>query len=126
SCNIVDISSVAQKNITRNKDLLKVHIPDFQFMTGLQIVEAMAQATGILGELMVETLSAPVVEKAEVGRRTIMLAGIYNVRGNRPFIPGDVIVLKARLVIKKTNICITVLVAKVDVQIDCSTELMSS
>ncbi|MDE4938543.1 3-hydroxyacyl-[acyl-carrier-protein] dehydratase FabZ, partial [Francisella tularensis subsp. holarctica] len=72
---VEDITIVAKKNFTINEYFFNGHFPDFPVMPGVLIVEAMSQATAILGELMAETLFAHVVEKAVGGRITFMLAG---------------------------------------------------
>ncbi|MFV9930798.1 MAG: 3-hydroxyacyl-ACP dehydratase FabZ [Francisella endosymbiont of Hyalomma asiaticum] len=123
---IEDRTIVAQKNVTVNEDFFNGHFPDFPVMPGVLIVEAMAQATAILGELMAETLFAHVVEKVGGGRRTFMLAGIDKVRVKKPVVPGDVLVIESRMVKQKNIICTAESVAKVDRQVVCSAELMAA
>ncbi|MFV9924291.1 MAG: 3-hydroxyacyl-ACP dehydratase FabZ [Francisella endosymbiont of Hyalomma scupense] len=123
---IEDRTIVAQKNVTVNEDFFNGHFPDFPVMPGVLIVEAMAQATAILGELMAETLFAHVVEKAGGGRRTFMLAGIDKVRVKKPVVPGDVLVIESRMVKQKNIICTAESVTKVDGQVVCSAELMAA
>lgn len=124
--NIEERSIVAQKNVTINEDFFNGHFPEFPVMPGVLIVEAMAQATAILGELMAETLFADVVKRAGGGRRTFMLAGIDKVRVKKPVVPGDVLIIESRMVKQKNIICTAESVAKVDGQIVCSSQLMAA
>ncbi|ASG68580.1 3-hydroxyacyl-[acyl-carrier-protein] dehydratase FabZ [Francisella halioticida] len=117
---------IAQKNVTINEDFFNGHFPDFPVMPGVLIVESMAQATAILGELMAETLFAHVVKKAGGGRRTFMLAGIDKVRVKRPVVPGDILMIESRMVKQKNIICTAKSVAKVDGQVVCSANLMAA
>ena len=119
-------SIVAQKNVTINEEFFNGHFPEFPVMPGVLIVEAMAQATAILGELMAETLFSDVVAKAGGGRRTFMLAGIDNVRIKRPVVPGDVLIIESRVIKTKNIICQAESVAKVDGQIVCKASLLAA
>ncbi|APC96365.1 3-hydroxyacyl-ACP dehydratase FabZ [Francisella frigiditurris] len=123
---IEERSIIAQKNVTVNEEFFNGHFPEFPVMPGVLIVEAMAQATAILGELMAEKLFAEVVAKHGGGRRTFMLAGIDKVRVKRPVMPGDVLIIESRMVKQKNIICTAQSVAKVNDQIVCSAELMAA
>ena len=118
----------AQKNVTVNEDFFNGHFPDFPVMPGVLIVEAMAQATAILGELLAETLFADVIAKqgGKDVRRTFMLAGIDKVRVKRPVMPGDVLIIESTMVKQKNIICTAKSVAKVDGQVVCSADLMAA
>lgn len=124
--NVEEKSIVAQKNVTINEEFFNGHFPDFPVMPGVLIVEAMAQATAILGELMAETLFSDVVAKAGGGRRTFMLAGIDNVRIKRPVVPGDVLIITSQVVKTKNIICQAKSVATVDGQIVCKADLLAA
>jgi len=119
---------VAQKNVTVNEDFFNGHFPDFPVMPGVLIVEAMAQATAILGELLAETLFADVIAKqgGKDVRRTFMLTGIDKVRVKRPVMPGDVLIIESTMIKRKNIICTAHSVAKVDGQIVCSADLMAA
>ncbi|MCL4110976.1 UNVERIFIED_CONTAM: hypothetical protein GTU68_030168 [Idotea baltica] len=110
-------SIVAQKNVTINEDFFNGHFPDFPVMPGVLLVEAMAQATAILG----------VVAKAGVGeRRTFMLAGIDKVRIKRPVVPGDVLIIESQVIKVKSIVCTAKSVVKVNDQVVCSADLMAA
>jgi len=124
--NVEEKSIVAQKNVTINEDFFNGHFPDFPVMPGVLIVEAMAQATAILGELMAERLFADAVAKAGGGRRTFMLAGIDKVRVKRPVVPGDVLIIESQVTKVKNIICQAKSVAKVNGQVVCTADLLAA
>ena len=71
----------AIKNITMNEPVFMGHFPGNPIFPGVLLLEAMAQATGLLGFKMMEN---------EVGKDEIYLfAGIDNARFKRPVTPGD-------------------------------------
>ncbi len=124
--NVAEQSIEAQKNVTINEDFFNGHFPEFPVMPGVLIVEAMAQATAILGALMAETLFADVVAKAGGGRRTFMLAGIDNVRIKKPVVPGDVLIITSQVVKTKNIICQAKSVATVNDEIVCKADLLAA
>ena len=71
---------VAIKNVTINEEFFLGHFPGFPVMPGVLIVEAMAQAGGILA---MHTLGEA------LGDRTIFFMSIENARFRRPVTPGD-------------------------------------
>lgn len=88
-------SLTAIKNVTVNEPFFQGHFPQKAIMPGVLIVEALAQATGLLG---FRTMS-------EIPRDDLlyMLVGVDNVRFKRQVIPGDQLTLKVNLQ-KKTRI----------------------
>ena len=88
-------SLTAFKNVTANEPFFQGHFPQIAIMPGVLIIEALAQATGLLG---FRTMS-------EIPRDDLlyMLVGVDNVRFKRQVIPGDQLVLKVQLV-KKSRI----------------------
>ncbi len=86
----------AIKNVTVNEPFFQGHFPQKAIMPGVLIIEALAQATGLLG---FRTMS-------EVAREDLlyMLVGVDNVRFKRQVIPGDQLVLKVRLEKKSRSI----------------------
>ncbi|GAB4222128.1 MAG: 3-hydroxyacyl-ACP dehydratase FabZ [Francisella sp.] len=124
--NVEEKSIVAQKNVTINENFFNGHFPDFPVMPGVLILETMAQATSILGELIAEKLFADVLAKEGKKRRTFMLAGIDKVRIKSPVVPGDVLIIESKMIKKKNIICTAESVAKVDGKVVCSAELMAA
>jgi len=82
-------SLTAIKNVSVNEPQFTGHFPDVPIMPGVLILEALAQATGLLGfRTMSEEPSSDLL---------YMLVGVDNVRFKRQVVPGDQITLKARL-----------------------------
>lgn len=71
---------VAVKNITMNEPFFQGHFPGRPIMPGVLIVEAAAQAGGILA-----LLSTP----EHLGNPSIFLMGLDKVRFRQPVVPGD-------------------------------------
>jgi 3-hydroxyacyl-[acyl-carrier-protein] dehydratase len=85
----------AIKNVTANEPFFQGHFPQKAIMPGVLIIEALAQATGLLGfRTMSEIPSDDLL---------YMLVGVDNVRFKRQVIPGDQLVLKVKL-LKKSRI----------------------
>lgn len=83
-------SLTAIKNISVNEPQFTGHFPDVPIMPGVLIIEALAQATGLLGfRTMSEEPSDDLL---------YMLVGVDNVRFKRQVVPGDQMVLKAKLI----------------------------
>ena len=79
----------AIKNVSVNEPYFIGHFPQTSIMPGVLIIEALAQATGILGfRTMSETPRDDLL---------YMLVGVDDVRFKRQVIPGDQLMLKARL-----------------------------
>ncbi len=82
-------SLTAIKNVSVNEPFFTGHFPEQPIMPGVLIIEALAQATGLLGfRTMSEEPSEDVL---------YMLVGVDNVRFKRQVVPGDQLVLKARI-----------------------------
>lgn len=89
-------SIVAYKNISINEGIFNGHFPQAPIFPGVLIVEAMAQASGILG---FRTL-----DKTPEDGSVYMLVGIDDVRFKRKVIPGDQLRLEAKVVSEKRGI----------------------
>ena len=73
---------VAQKNLTINEAFFQGHFPDIPLMPGVLILEALAQAGGVLFHL-----------KGHKEKIAVLLA-INNAKFRQPVRPGDVLYLK--------------------------------
>ncbi len=71
---------VALKNISINEPFFQGHFPGRPIMPGVLIIEALAQAGGILA-----LLSTP----ENLGNPSIFLLGMDKVRFRKPVLPGD-------------------------------------
>jgi 3-hydroxyacyl-[acyl-carrier-protein] dehydratase len=74
---------VARKNVTSNEPFFNGHFPAMPIMPGVLIVEALAQAAGLL-----VAYDRPFEPGAY-----LLFAGIDNVRFRLPVVPGDVLTL---------------------------------
>jgi 3-hydroxyacyl-[acyl-carrier-protein] dehydratase len=83
-------SIVAIKNVTINEPFFNGHFPDVPVMPGVLIVEAMAQAAGILGFKS--------QGKKPADGSIYYFVGIDDTRFKRRVIPGDQLILKAEYV----------------------------
>ncbi|MCS6948258.1 MAG: 3-hydroxyacyl-ACP dehydratase FabZ, partial [Steroidobacteraceae bacterium] len=79
----------AIKNVTINEPFFAGHFPARPVMPGVLIIEALAQAAGILA-----FKTAGVVPDADT---KFYFVGIDKARFRRPVLPGDQLVLTARL-----------------------------
>lgn len=107
----------AVKNVTFNEQFFQGHFPEMPVMPGVLIVEAMAQACGVLA-----VLSQGRNERTE-GEVTLF-AGLDNVRFKRPVVPGDRLVFEVELLAHKRGIGKFNAVAKVEGQLACEAQIM--
>ncbi len=109
-------SLVAIKNITFNEPQFTGHFPSQPIMPGVLIVEALAQATGILAF------------KSEVGKpidgQIYMLVGVDKVRFKQMVEPGDQLRLEVEVMTVKRGIWKFKCKALVDGKIVTTAELM--
>lgn len=87
---------VAYKNVTVNEPFFNGHFPQAPIMPGVLIIEAMAQAAGILG--------FKTVDKKPADGSIYMFVGADNMRFKRPVVPGDTLELHAEIVTQKRGI----------------------
>ena len=73
---------LALKNVSANEPYFQGHFPGRPIMPGVMILEAMAQAAGVL------VLSAKNMAKGQPGQ-VYYYVGIDNARFKKPVIPGD-------------------------------------
>ncbi|MDH5611798.1 MAG: 3-hydroxyacyl-ACP dehydratase FabZ [Gammaproteobacteria bacterium] len=79
----------AIKNVSVNEPFFTGHFPETPIMPGVLIIEALAQATGLLGfRTMSEEPSSDLL---------YMLVGVDDVRFKRQVVPGDQLTLKAKV-----------------------------
>ena len=89
-------SIVAIKNVSINEPYFDGHFPQKAVMPGVLIVEAMAQAAGILG---FKTL-----DKTPADGSIYLFVGADNVRFKRQVVPGDQLVLKVTYISDRRGI----------------------
>ena len=106
----------AYKNITVNEDVFNGHFPGAPIFPGVLIVEALAQASGIL-------ISMTLDRNANDGVLYV-LAGIDKVRFKRQVIPGDRLQLDAAMTGRTLGVFKLRCTASVDGEIACTTNII--
>lgn len=107
---------LAYKNITANEDVFNGHFPGAPIFPGVMTIEALAQASGILGFLSTGTT-------ADDGK-LYLFAGVDKVRFKRPVVPGDKLMLSSEVETVKRNIWRFKTVATVDGEVACAATLL--
>jgi 3-hydroxyacyl-[acyl-carrier-protein] dehydratase len=93
---VPDVSITATKAVTINEGFFQGHFPDRPIMPGVLIVEALAQAAGVLA---VESLGL-----AGTGKLVYFMA-IDNAKFRAPVEPGVLLTLEVEFVQKRTSVC---------------------
>jgi 3-hydroxyacyl-[acyl-carrier-protein] dehydratase len=109
-------SIVAIKNVTINEPFFEGHFPGHPVMPGVLIVEALAQASGLL-----IGLSGTMTDKDD---RIFYLAKVDNARFLRPVVPGDQLHLEVQLKRRLRSMGIFTARARVDGADAATCELM--
>ena len=105
---------VAIKNVTVNEPFFQGHFPSKPVMPGVLLIEAMAQATGLLA-----------MESAEVPKEAIYyLVGVDKARFKSPVVPGDQVHLEVEVIKNRREIWVFSATAKVDGKMVASAEIM--
>ena len=89
-------SIVAYKNVTVNEPFFNGHFPDHPVMPGVLVIEAMAQAAGILG--------FKTMNKTPQDGSIYYFVGSDKLRFKRPVVPGDQLQLEASIMSEKRGI----------------------
>ncbi len=108
------IRLLSVKNVTYNEPFFQGHFPQKPIMPGVLILEALAQATGLLAS---ETAGD------ELEGMIYYLVGIDKAKFKRPVVPGDQLMLEARFVKSKRNIWAFECRAEVDGDFVASAEI---
>lgn len=106
----------ALKNVTFNEPFFQGHFPHVPVMPGVLIIEAMAQATGILAFKTAQ--AQPTLETL------YYFVGVDNVRFKQRVIPGDQLLLDVRLLRTVRGVWKFATEARVDDKLVASGELM--
>ena len=107
----------ALKNVTINEPFFTGHFPGRPVMPGVLIIEAMAQAGGMLA---IE--SNPADKRGQL----IYFMGMDKVRFRKPVVPGDQLIFEAKILKMRSNVAKMSGTASVDNQIAAEAELMAS
>jgi len=106
----------AYKNITINEEVFNGHFPEFPVFPGVLILEAMAQASGVLG---FKTMN----KRPEDGS-IYLYASINDARFKRQVVPGDRLYLDSRVVSVKRGMWKFECRASVDDELAASATIM--
>jgi 3-hydroxyacyl-[acyl-carrier-protein] dehydratase len=113
-----DNSLVALKNVTINEPFFAGHFPQRPVMPGVMILEALAQASGML--------IFKIVQRKLDESFWFYLAGIDNARFKRIVEPGDQLRLEVELLKVKRDIWKFKGTALVDGEIACTAEIINA
>lgn len=108
-------SIVAVKNVSANEAYFEGHFPGHPVMPGVLILEALAQAGGVLAYESVA---------AEERIWILYLVGIEETRFKQTVRPGDQLVLRVELVKRKRNLWRFTAVAEVDGKLVAEAEIL--
>ncbi|MDD2316102.1 MAG: 3-hydroxyacyl-ACP dehydratase FabZ [Desulfobacterales bacterium] len=107
----------ALKNVTINEPFFQGHFPGTPIMPGVLILEAMAQAGGILAlDSMPEALRGAV----------IYFMGMDKVRFRKPVVPGDQLIFEIRALKQRAKAVKMAGIARVEDNIVAEAEMMAS
>lgn len=106
---------VGIKNVTINEPFFVGHFPDKPIMPGVLIVEAMAQAGGILA----------LTKLPHLVNKPIYFMGMDKVRFRKPVLPGDTLVLRLKILKQRGGLFKMKGEAFVEEQLVAEAELMA-
>ena len=109
-------SIVAYKNVSVNEEVFQGHFPNYPIFPGVLIVEAMAQAAGVLGFVT--------EDKQPTDGVMYLLVGTDKARFKQKVVPGDTLHLFADFVVARRNILKFACRAEVDGKVVASAELL--
>ena len=111
-------SLVALKNVTINEPFFVGHFPNRPVMPGVLIIEALAQAAGILAYKSMNT--------SPTDGGLYLFAGIDNARFRRVVEPGDQLRLEVKVIRAKKEIWKLDVAAYVEGELACAAEVLSA
>jgi len=109
-------SLVAIKNVSYNEAFFQGHFPAIKVMPGVLVVEAVAQAGGILLYKSIE----------EPEKKIVFLTKIDNTKFRKPVVPGDQLRLEVKMLRLKSRFCHIQGKALVDGEVVVEGDVMAS
>tara|TARA_B100002019_G_C20941016_1_gene436825 strand:- start:78 stop:515 length:438 start_codon:yes stop_codon:yes gene_type:complete len=116
---VIEISSeeiIAEKTFPKDESFYEGHFPSFPITPGVIILEAMAQACGVLG--------AHIMKRNASKDSVYLLAGIDNVRFKQKVLPNDIIKIKSKVITSKRGVWKFFAEASVDNKLVCSANIL--
>jgi 3-hydroxyacyl-[acyl-carrier-protein] dehydratase len=114
---VPDHKIIGLKNVTINEPFFQGHFPGAPIMPGVLIVEAMAQAGGVLAINSIPDLK----------EGTLMyFMGLDQVRFRKQVVPGDQLILELEIMKKRAKVIKLSGLAKVDNQIAAEAQLLAT
>jgi len=114
---VPDEKITALKNVTINEPFFQGHFPGTPIMPGVLIVEAMAQAGGLLAYTFM-----PEVKKGSV----IYFMAMDKVKFRKPVVPGDQLIFEVKILKKRLKTIKMSGIATVDKKLVAEAELMAT
>ena len=108
---------VALKNVTINEPFFQGHFPGNPIMPGVLILEAMGQAGGLLAYSFLPR---------EKQGGLIYFMGMDKVKFRKPVVPGDQLIIEARILKQRLKAIKMSAIATVDKKIVAQAELMAT
>ncbi len=108
---------VALKNVTMNEPFFQGHFPGTPIMPGVLIIEAMAQAGGVL-------FSSEQLKEKQGSLFYFM--GMDKVKFRKPVVPGDQIIFEVKIIRQRSKVVKMAGIAIVDQKIVAEAELMAT
>lgn len=109
-------SIVAIKNVTYNESFFQGHFPELKVMPGVLVLEAIAQAGGIL---LYHSIPDPT-------SKIVFLGKIDKTKFRKPIVPGDQIRLEAVILKLRNRMCKIIGKAYVGEEIAVESEIIAS
>jgi 3-hydroxyacyl-[acyl-carrier-protein] dehydratase len=114
---VPDQSVTGLKNVTINEPFFQGHFPGTPIMPGVLIIEALAQAGGVLA----------MVSMPDTSEGTLMyFMGLDQVKFRKPVVPGDQLILEVEILKKRGKVIKLSGAAKVDGQVVAEAQLMAT
>ena len=110
-------SIIAQKNVSYNEPFFQGHFPDYPVFPGVLLLEAMAQATAILD---IEG------NDRDMSKQLYYFVGIDKARFKKQVVPGDIIIINAKLNQSKSDIHKFSSECHVNDEVVCTSELIGA
>ncbi|KAA0257734.1 3-hydroxyacyl-ACP dehydratase FabZ [Deferribacter autotrophicus] len=114
---MTDKKIIALKNVTMNEEFFLGHFPEDPVMPGVLIIEALAQAGGIL--------AFQFYSEEDKKNAKVYFMAIDNAKFRKPVVPGDQLILEVEVVKRKRDVWKLKGEAKVDGHVVCEAEFMA-